>query len=63
MGQGDLGAPDSVPTVLCSYCSAVVPDDDIPLILWTDKGYSARFCKQCRKTWWGFREFDEEFDA
>jgi hypothetical protein len=31
------GRPDSVPTVLCSYCSAVVPDDDIPLILWTDK--------------------------
>ena len=63
-GKVTWGRPDSPATVLCSYCSAVVPEDDVPLILWTDKGYSARFCKLCRKTWWGFQEFDDpEFDA
>jgi hypothetical protein len=24
------GRPDSVPSVLCSYCSASLPDDDVP---------------------------------
>jgi hypothetical protein len=63
-GKVTWGRPDSPPTVLCSYCSAVIPDDDIPLILSSTQGYAARFCKQCRKTWWGFEEFDEpEFDA
>jgi len=52
-----------VPTVPCSYCSAVIPEDDVPLIMWNAEGWTVRFCKQCRKTWWGFEEFDEEFDA
>jgi hypothetical protein len=54
------GRPDSVPTVLCSHCSAVVPDDDIPLILWTEQGYAARFCKPCSQTWWGLEDFAED---
>jgi hypothetical protein len=63
-GRVTWGRPDSPPTVLCSYCSASIPDDDVPLILWTDKGYAAHFCKQCRKTWWGLEEFDDrEVDA
>jgi hypothetical protein len=58
------GRPDSVPSVLCSYCSAVIPEDDVPLIMWSAEGWTVRFCKQCRKVWWGFEEFDEpEFDA
>jgi hypothetical protein len=59
------GRPDSPRSVLCSYCCATIPDEDVPLILWSAKGHAAQFCKQCRKTWWGFQEFvdDEEFDA
>jgi hypothetical protein len=41
------GRPDSVPTVLCSYCSASIGDDDAPLILWTGDGWSVRFCREC----------------
>jgi hypothetical protein len=39
------GRPDSVPTVLCSNCSATL--DDVPLILWTGDGWSVRFCREC----------------
>ena len=63
MGQGDLGAAGQRADRAVLLLLRLVPDDDVPLILWTDKGYAARFCKQCRKTWWGFQEFDEEFDA
>ena len=39
------GRPDSVPTVLCSYCSATL--DDVALILCTGDGWSVRFCRAC----------------
>jgi hypothetical protein len=48
------GRPDSVPTVLCSYCSASLNEDDVPLILWNAQGFSARFCEKCMATEWGF---------
>ena len=41
------GRPDSPVTVLCSYCSAALSDDDVPLILATEAGFAARFCPQC----------------
>jgi hypothetical protein len=47
------GRPDSRPSVLCSYCSAVIPEDSVPLILWTPEGYAARFCDACAEL--GFR--------
>ena len=63
-GKVTWGRQDSPPTVLCSYCSASIPDDDVPLILWTHRSHAARFCKRCRKTWWGLEEFDDrEVDA
>lgn len=49
------GRPDSPPSVLCSYCSAVIPEDDVPLILWNDEGASVRFCTNCMESEWGFR--------
>ena len=49
------GRPDSIPTVLCSYCSASLNEDDVPLILFNDEGWTVRFCEQCMKRWWGFR--------
>lgn len=48
------GRPDSVPTVLCSYCSASIPEDDVPLILSNEDGWTVRFCDACMEKWWGF---------
>jgi hypothetical protein len=50
------GRPDSVPSVLCSYCSAVIPEDDVPLIVSNAKGWTVRFCRKCMKEQWGFAE-------
>lgn len=41
------GRPDSPPTVLCSFCSAVIRDDEVPLIIWNQGSFSARFCERC----------------
>jgi hypothetical protein len=44
------GRPDSPPTVLCSYCSAALEEGDdapVPLMLFTSKGFAARFCPKC----------------
>jgi hypothetical protein len=48
------GRPDSPPSVLCSYCSAVIPEDDVPLILSNAEGWSVRFCQKCMVEMWGF---------
>ena len=50
------GRPDSVPSALCSYCSAVIPEDDVPLILSNAEGWTVRFCHKCMKEQWGFDE-------
>jgi hypothetical protein len=52
-GKLTWGRPDSPPSVLCSYCSAVIPEDSVPLILWNDEGWSVRFCDKCQKAVWG----------
>ena len=49
------GRPDSVPSALCSYCSAVIPEDDVPLILSNAEGWTVRFCDKCMKEIWGFK--------
>ena len=49
------GRPDSPPSVLCSYCSAVIPEDSVPLILSNDEGWTVRFCEKCQETFWGLR--------
>lgn len=58
------GRPDSPPSALCSYCSAVIPDNEVPLIMWNQGSYSARFCERCMVTWFGFepREGGDEDD-
>lgn len=56
------GRPDSPPSALCSYCSAVIPEDDVPLIVWSEKGYCARFCETCMQTEWGFQGVDRDPD-
>lgn len=47
------GRPDSPVSVLCSYCSASIGEDEIPLRLWNDKGFAIQFCARCMKEWWG----------
>jgi hypothetical protein len=47
------GRPDSVPTVLCSYCSASIPEGSVPLIMSNAEGWTVRFCDACMKRWWG----------
>jgi hypothetical protein len=38
---------------LCSYCSAGIGEDDVPLILWGPDGSVAQFCDACMQRWWG----------
>jgi hypothetical protein len=49
------GRPDSPPSALCSYCSAVIPEDSVPLIMWQADGHAAQFCDECQAKWWGMR--------
>jgi hypothetical protein len=49
------GRPDSPRSVLCSYCSAVIRDGEVPLIMWKDDGHAAQFCDACMKQWWGIQ--------
>jgi hypothetical protein len=49
------GRPDSVPSKLCSYCSAVIPEDDVPLIMSNAEGWTVRFCEKCMEDIWGLR--------
>ena len=49
------GRPDSQPSVLCSYCSAVIPEDSVPLMMWNARGYAVQFCDECQAKWWGMR--------
>ena len=44
------GRPDSRPSVLCSYCSATIGEDEVPLIMWNQGDYAARFCERCMVT-------------
>lgn len=46
------GRPDAVRSALCSYCSAGIGIDDVPLVLSTPQGYVAQFCEDCSKRWW-----------
>jgi hypothetical protein len=50
------GRPDSPPSVLCSYCSASIPEESVPLILSNDEGWTVRFCDKCMEEIWGFAD-------
>ena len=53
------GRPDSRRSALCSYCSAVITEDDVPLILSSAGGFTAQFCDKCKETWWDLMRFDD----
>jgi hypothetical protein len=55
------GRPDSPVSALCSYCSASIDEDDVPLRMWAYKaGHAAQFCRQCQRRWWGMTDDAEE---
>ena len=54
------GRPDSPPSALCSYCSAVIPERSVPLIMWKPDGHAAQFCLACQRRWWGVESFEDE---
>ena len=56
------GRPDSPVSALCSYCSAAIGDDDVPLRMWNKEGFAAQFCDACQRRWFGMETFDEESD-
>jgi len=47
------GRPDSPVSALCSYCSAAIREDDVPLRVWNAQGFAAQFCDACQRRWWG----------
>lgn len=47
--------PDSAMAPLCSYCSAGIPEDTVPLILFSPDSHAAQFCDACMVRWFGFR--------
>lgn len=49
------GRPDSPPSVLCSYCSAALSEDSVPLILSNAEWWTVRFCEKCMQTHWSFQ--------
>lgn len=52
-GHVAWGHPDSPRSFLCSYCSAPIDRDDVPLMLCASEGRVAQFCEKCIKEWWG----------
>jgi hypothetical protein len=42
------GRPDSIVSPLCSYCSAAIGADEMPLRVWTHSGHAAQFCEKCQ---------------
>jgi hypothetical protein len=57
------GRPDSPRSVLCSYCSASLGDESVPLVMWKDDGHAAQFCDACQRKWFGLESFDNEEEA
>jgi hypothetical protein len=39
--------PDSSIAPFCSVCCKHIPDDDVPLMIWDDKGSCVQFCDEC----------------
>jgi hypothetical protein len=52
--------PRSPAPALCSYCSAGIPEESIPLMLFKLDGACAKFCDNCQRKWWGIETFTGE---
>jgi hypothetical protein len=49
------GRPDSPPSALCSYCSASIGEEQLPLVIANPDGWTVRFCEDCMRRWWGLQ--------
>jgi hypothetical protein len=54
-GKVTWGRPDSPVSAVCSYCSAAIGDDYVPLRMWTEQHYAAQFCDECQRKWFGLQ--------
>lgn len=57
--------PRQTVATACSYCREPLgdPDDDdheIPLILWNEAGWAARFCIKCQRRYWGLQAIEDD---
>jgi hypothetical protein len=59
-GRVAWGRPDSPRSPLCSYCSAALDEDAVPLCMWTSDGRAAQFCDDCQEKWFGLDSVEEE---
>lgn len=57
------GKADSPVSALCSYCSAGIGEDDMPIRVWRQDGSAAQFCDACAARWWGLKSYDGERKA
>lgn len=57
------GGPDEPVSDHCSYCGREIPEESIPLIMWNEAGWCARFCDHCQAAWFGMENIFEEGDA
>jgi hypothetical protein len=39
--------PHETPGDRCSFCEAPFRQDDVPLVMWSSEGWTARFCDRC----------------
>ncbi len=56
------GGPDEPVSDTCSYCPNEIPENSVPLVMWTERGDCARFCPACMVRWFGFKSTNPERD-
>lgn len=54
------GGPHERVALTCSYCDAVLGEDEMPLMFWNRDGWAAQFCEACQQTYWGLTYPDNE---
>ena len=37
----------------CSYCNQPIPEDSVPLRMWTEESWTVQFCDTCMAKYWG----------
>ena len=46
--------PDELVPDICCYCEAPIGEDEVPLRMSREDGWSAAFCEACMQRCWGF---------
>ena len=61
-GRVKWGGPLDPVSDACSYCSARIPEEAVPLRFWTEQGHAAVFCDPCSARWFGLEVVGEPGD-